>query len=329
MTSFTQGRRFRLLLNIARIGLGAGLLVYIISITDSWTGAREILDRPLIIIGFMLLPFFGAAVEAVRLGLLFRSQSLHLSFLNGYRVVSIGALFSFAIPGGTGGDVAKLYYLATENRGRTVEIATILLVDRIVALFALLILIIFLAALNFHVVREFHPIQLMVVASAIIGVLILLFMLVAFSVAYRGWPLYRKIIDKAPGGHFIDRICMALHAFKNHRRSLLYAAVISMVGHIALLAMFALAGTVLIPGISALTTVLLSMLGMLANALPITPGGVGVGEAAFDWLFGLLGYKGGAQLILAWRISILPICFLGAVFYMTGKRQPVSKTISP
>lgn len=321
MSKFLHSGIFRAFLKIFRIALGIGLLVYIISITDNWSGAGEIIHRPFIIAGFILLPFFGAAVEAVRLGLLFRSQNLHLSFSNGYRVVSIGALFSFVIPGGTGGDVAKLYYLASENRGHTPEIATILIVDRVVALFALLVLILILAVPGFPVVQEIKPVQFMVAMSAFAGVLILLFMAISLSPALRKWNPYLKVIEKMPGGQFIDRIFLALHAFSGHRKSLLYAAAISMLGHLALMTMFAIVGQTLMPGLAVLTTVLLSLLGMLANALPITPGGIGVGEAAFDWLFGLLGYSGGAQLILAWRISILPICILGAVFYVMGKRK--------
>ena len=222
--------------------------------------------------------------------------------------------------------MAKLYYLASENRGHTLEIATILIVDRVIALFALLVLIAVLAVLSFPVVREVQPVQFIVAASMFVGVLILLFMLVAFSPAFRTWRPYLYLVENLPGGSYIDRIFVALYAFRSHGKSLFCAAAISMVGHLALMAMFAVVGQILMPDIDIVTTVLLSLLGMLANALPITPGGIGVGEAAFDWLFGLLGYNGGAQLILAWRISILPICFLGAVFYMLGKREPATKT---
>jgi hypothetical protein len=63
-------------------------------------------------------------------------------------------------------------------------------------------------------------------------------------------------------------------------------------------------------------------LGMLANALPVTPGGIGVGEAAFEQLFALAGgVAGGAMLILSWRIGMLPICLLGLIFYAFGIRS--------
>ena len=62
-------------------------------------------------------------------------------------------------------------------------------------------------------------------------------------------------------------------------------------------------------------------LGLLANAIPITPGGLGVGEAAFDSLFGLAGLSGGAEIMLAWRLFILAFGLVGLVFYLSGHRD--------
>ena len=64
-----------------------------------------------------------------------------------------------------------------------------------------------------------------------------------------------------------------------------------------------------------------SLLGALANVLPITPGGMGVGEAAAEHLFGLLGLAGGAALIVTWRLSALPVCVLGVVLSLLGVRR--------
>jgi hypothetical protein len=64
------------------------------------------------------------------------------------------------------------------------------------------------------------------------------------------------------------------------------------------------------------------LLGLVANALPITPGGLGVGEAAFEGLFRTVGYAGGAHLILAWRAGMLALCCVGCVFYILGDRKP-------
>jgi uncharacterized protein (TIRG00374 family) len=311
----------KIFLTLLRIVLGIGMLYYVISITESWSGAREVIDRPLLVLGFLLLPFFGAAVESIRLGLLCKPQDLHVSFLNGYRLAAISALFNFVVPGGTGGDVSKLYYLATENRGHTVEIATILIVDRALALFALLVLIILLALLNLQVLLDLKAVQLLVGMAAAGIIVLLLVMAVSFSRGFRQWSLYRHVCERFRWGKYIDRMFLALYSFRHHKQSLMAAVIVSMAGHVTLMAMFILLATVILPDVSPVTIVLFSLLGMLANALPVTPGGIGVGEAAFEWLFGLLGQSGGAQLIMAWRIGMLPVCILGGLYYIAGRRR--------
>ena len=65
---------------------------------------------------------------------------------------------------------------------------------------------------------------------------------------------------------------------------------------------------------------LFTLFGFFANALPLTPGGLGVGETAFDSLFRLAGATTGAELLLAWRIGMLPFCLFGCLLYILGLR---------
>ena len=62
-------------------------------------------------------------------------------------------------------------------------------------------------------------------------------------------------------------------------------------------------------------------LGHLANTLPITPGGLGVGEAAFNKLFALAGLEGGAETLLGWRLLTLLLGLVGLVFYLQGRKR--------
>ena len=87
---------------------------------------------------------------------------------------------------------------------------------------------------------------------------------------------------------------------------------------VSTIGMFLSAGAVYMPDVPGMTVCFLALLGMFANALPVTPGGLGVGEAAFDRLFGLLGLSGGAMLIIAWRLGMLPLGLAGGVIYLLG-----------
>jgi uncharacterized membrane protein YbhN (UPF0104 family) len=64
-------------------------------------------------------------------------------------------------------------------------------------------------------------------------------------------------------------------------------------------------------------------LGHLANTVPLTPGGLGVGEAAFNKLFSMAGLTGGAEGLLGWRLLTVMLGLMGLVFYLQGRRKVV------
>jgi uncharacterized membrane protein YbhN (UPF0104 family) len=66
---------------------------------------------------------------------------------------------------------------------------------------------------------------------------------------------------------------------------------------------------------------LITLFGFFANALPVTPGGLGVGETAFDTLFRFAGATTGAELLVAWRLGMVPFCLLGWLLYVAGVRH--------
>jgi uncharacterized membrane protein YbhN (UPF0104 family) len=59
-------------------------------------------------------------------------------------------------------------------------------------------------------------------------------------------------------------------------------------------------------------------LGFIADNLPVTPGGLGVGETAFSALFLVAGLTGGAEALLCWRVWTALVRLLGLVFYLRG-----------
>ncbi len=68
---------------------------------------------------------------------------------------------------------------------------------------------------------------------------------------------------------------------------------------------------------------LLIPLGFAANGLPLTPGGLGVGEAAFDTLFQLAGFTGGAVALLGWRMLMLLLSLPGLILYLFAKKHAI------
>src|SRR5262245_1065975 len=306
---------------ILRVALGVGLLYYVLKMTGGWTAAKQLISAKWLLPWLSALTIFGAAIEAKRLGVLFGAQGMRLSFVEGYRAVSIAALFNFCIPGGTGGDVMKLYYLAADSRGRRVEIATLIFVDRAVALFCMLSLVVVLALLDGRLVWDYPLVGSLVAAAAVGAMGLLVVGAVACSTRLRESRWYAYLMERAPLHHYLGRVADALYVFRKNRSALARAAALSVVGHLALIGVMSADARTFLANAEPLTISLLALLGLLANALPITPGGLGVGEAAFEGLFRSVGYDGGARLILAWRVGMLTLCCLGCALYISGARR--------
>ncbi len=301
-----------------RVAFGLGLLAWVLSRTG--LGAiTPVLSAPWLLAVLVGFSIFGAAVEAERLRVLFRAAGLKLSWQTAYRVVPVGNFFNFCIPGGTGGNVVKLWYLARDNRRRGVEVATLLVVDRVLALSAVLVLVLLLMAYNHDIVASQPVLQALVVVAAGALSAILLLGALAWSTRVRASGFYRWIMQRLPLRHYLERAADAVHEFRDRKRAVLLAGLISFAGHMGTAAMYIVLASVIMPAAPWRVVCLLSMTGLLANAIPLTPGGMGVGEAAFDRLFALLGYHGGAVLLVLWRVGMLPLATLGAALYVSGQ----------
>lgn len=264
---------------------------------------------------FSLFPFVGACVEALRLRGLFRAQDMHLPVWLGVRLVLIAFAFNLCIPGGTGGDLVKLYYLASANAGRRVEIGALVLLDRVLALLSLLLAAALAAAISWRHTEHLPAVRalgLLSLAAVAAGTVML-----ALGVAF-GARGAAHLQPRGRIGAFAARLLAVLARYRGRTAALASAVAITLAGNGLLLALHAGAARALLGASDLGTSAALASLGMVANALPLTPGGIGVGEAAFEQLFSLIGVTGGAVLALAWRLGALPACAVGFVMYGIG-----------
>lgn len=316
-----MNRSLRITLNVGRFCLGVALVYWIIKHTDGWDRAKPVLSTVWLAAALIGLGFAGVGVEAMRLRSLLYSQGGTPDLGVVYRIIMIGTFFNVCIPGGTGGDLMKLYYLARANKGRGVEVAMVLLVDRVLALASMLTLICIFAVIDGESMREDAVVRWLVIAAGVFSAALYVGMAICLSPRVRGHRLFNWLLDRLPLSKFLHRAVDAVHAFRTHKGRLVFGVLISMVGHLALSLMFYFMGKIVLPEARGIEVCLLSFLGILANVLPVTPGGLGVGEAAFEALFSRFGFSGGPILLIVWRIASLPLVFLGGLYYMFGKRH--------
>ena len=101
------------------------------------------------------------------------------------------------------------------------------------------------------------------------------------------------------------------------------AFLLSLLANLALIIVTALALYAINPMSFSTRLALVAPIGHLVNSLPLTPGGIGLGETAFNALFKLTGISGGAEALLCVRLWNIFVGLLGLLVYLFGMRRIV------
>jgi len=304
---------------VLRLAIGVGILVYLAKSgqinLSSLVRLFQAWPITLLAVGLMLLDIF---IMSIRASLLFRNARLSLSLGNSFQLNLIGFLFSTFLPGAAGGDIAKVVYATRENHGRRAEVVTVLILDRLVGLFSLVLLPLLFAPFFLDLLRSVPVLRRLLYTDALLaGFMLGGTALVMFFVSTRSWVAW--LLGKWPGIKSLAlRVLDAMAAHGKARGTLFFALLLSLLANAALVMVTALGLYAVNPASFSMKLALVAPMGHLVNSLPLTPGGIGVGETAFNALFTLTGMSGGAETLLCLRVWNVLVGLLGLLVYLLG-----------
>lgn len=321
MSKPTRSRLITIIRIVAQVALGVGIVAYLV-----WANHAELLglwQQPkrwgfmlaglLITLGAILLTF-------LRWYLLIWAQGLPFGVRDGLRIGFIGYLFNQLIPGAVSGDLVKAVLLAREQERRTVAISTVV-IDRIVGMYALA-LVAGLASLVFwRNLRDEPTLRTIGMwVMVVVGVGTLGFGMLFTPLLYRGRWVDR--LGRLPvGGGLIREVLSAMGVYHSKQRVVLLAVAMSVLVHLGLVsALYSTAWALKSPPWSVETHYLMAPVGLTINAIPLTPGGVGVGEGAMQELFKRVGEDGATALAMmfAWRVMCWIIALIGVPYFINS-----------
>lgn len=281
----------------------------------------------------------------LRWHLLLRAAKVNITMRESARLHLTGIFFNGFLPGGTGGDLVKGWYLL-KGRSRVESAAAIgtLVVDRITGLFGL----IGLAALANWISRDvWSSSPILAAQSAFIlsiaagmGLLTALFLSPWKPPTWGGKRTRDAVLrneaacddaditdgpmlkegDKPRG--FLAEFGIALAAFRRFPKVFLGAIAISVAVHAVLVTIYALCAAALDVDLAFRLHAYVAPTLTLANGMPISPAGLGVGEAAGMVLYKAVGASHGFAEIPALVHTIgLIVAVLCAPAYLLGKRS--------
>lgn len=330
-----------------KYGVGFGLLGFVIfkywgPKTDPQTGditpgIGQLLEGPIAfewLAAAMLLMVGAASLQIYRWYTLVRALDLPFTVRNAYRLSLVGIFYNTFIPGSVGGDLVKAYFIAHAHPERKTRAVASVIVDRALGLFGLILFVAVMGsgawALGDERIAANPDLQWIVkvmagVASASVAGFLLLGLLPPTRVDRFAGRL--KAVPKV--GTPLAELWYAVWMYRQRPGVVAVGVALSAVSHFGLVFAFHCASRVFPPLNPAAELATLSEhmviapIGFIAQAVPITPGGVGVAEGVFAWLYKLSGRPPTRGIVarLSLRLVEWLIALTGYVVYLRMRTE--------
>ncbi|PYL52063.1 MAG: hypothetical protein DMF33_08735 [Verrucomicrobia bacterium] len=257
---------------------------------------------------------------AFRWHVLLRVQKIQLTLPRLSGLFFIGMFYNQFLPGGTGGDIIKSYYLLKETPDKKAGALLAVVFDRFIGLVALVAITATLIGLRYDFLSQKPETRsLLWLLLFLLGASVI-FLLGTFVIS--GFKLLHSLPARFPGRDRLIEISAAYHLYAHHWRATLVAFGASLVAHLATFATFLCAAYALAAPVPLLNFFAVMPVERTISALPISFAGIGLREKILQiMLNGLCGVPE-AKAILIGSLSFLIIlvcCLPGAIVYLFYK----------
>ncbi len=309
----------QILITFLKISIVAAILYYLMQSGrlnfEKLLLFQEVPGKLMMMIAILILAI--VPMSAIRWWLLLRAIGVRVELKRAFLLTWIGNFFNTTLPGAVTGDVVKGFYVikAQKEEGRTRAFMT-LLIDRFVGLFGLIVMAFIALVFNLELIlaqKSLHSLAWMITALFLGTVLFYIIALFPFK---EGSDPFLRLFIRLPASAFSTKVYLAFKSYQHQKPTLVATLVLSIMIHsLVALIFFQLAKLIGIEEIELATQFFLMPIGLITVAIPIAPGGIGIGHVAFETLYQLAGLKGGADIFNLFIIVQLGVFLLGGIPY--------------
>jgi uncharacterized protein (TIRG00374 family) len=276
---------------LIKLGIGVvGLLILLHFGSIDLGVLGKAVHRPDVLLLAFLCLLTTIPIAAWRWWMLLRGLQFKVAFAWTHNITFISLFFHTFLPGAHGGDLVRVAMAYRASGGEFSRVTFSVVVDRLTGLAALLLLgLTTLPLLPSAYSHRLIWVAVIAVAACAAGV----FLGLQFSATVV------RLVERLPvpvgptAAAIIGEFAVALQAYAAQPLLIVAAVLISIVQYVLVLAALMLLGNSMdFGGLSLSGYVIAGAWSLVANGLPITPGGIGVGEAAFGQVAAALASHG-------------------------------------
>lgn len=247
------------------------------------------------------------------------AQGFEIPFRRLSALYFIGHFFNAFLPGATGGDLVKAFYLVRETRERRTEVVMSIFLERTMGLIAMIILTVSVMLIRLPFFLEFRVTRLALCFNLVLAALATLGLVTVLRRdAFEKWRLFRKLESSTRLGEHLTRAYRSFHFCLNHPPLLVGTIFLSLCNHFAMLASVYLVGLSIGINLTFWNYVTAFLVINAIAALPITPNGIGTRETASIFMLGVFLVPDSMAVTLSLLIyaTVLLWSLVGGVVYM-------------
>ena len=299
-------------------------------------GLKDLLEKPIrydalaLTAGLMVLT---VSLQLVRWYLLVRALDLPFTLRNAFRLGLVGFFYNTVLPGSIGGDLLKGYFIAKDQPTRRAAAVATVIIDRAMGLFGLLLFASVSGSVAWamgdeRLVNNVSLQRIVEFTGVLAASMTAGYLLLGLLPARRADRFAARLKHVPKAGHALAEAWYAVWMYRQQMPTVVLGVLVTAVAHLAMITSFYFASRAFTADVpSDLPTypeiMVIAPIGFIVQALPLSPGGVGVGEAAFAELYKLSGRSGpnGLAARLALRMVEWMLGFLGYVVYLRMKKE--------
>lgn len=278
------------------------------------------LESPKILLTMLaVLLLFSIPLTAFRWWLLLRALGIKLPLKQAFLLTWIGNFFNTTLPGAVTGDLVKLYYLVKieGSEGKTKAMMT-WIIDRATGLFGLIVMAFFSLILNWQLIFSQVNLQPLAWFIVILFAGIAVFYTIILFPFAEGRDPFIRLFRKLPKSDLFLKVYNTFKLYQHHWRTLASTLLISIVVHsLSAFLFFLVARMMGMASIDMATQMFIMPIGLITTAIPVAPGGIGIGHAVFETLYLLIDISGGADIFNLFIVIQLAVFLLGGIVYFT------------
>lgn len=279
---------------------------------------------------FLILAIIGTGLNlfiiSERWRLLLSTQNAHPKSFELYKLTLIGIFFNFAMPGGVGGDVVKAYYFYKDHpQSKAIAVSSVF-VDRLLGLYTIIFMALGAMIFDIQHVLGIEALKNLFYFFCLIFAIFNMGLFFLFSKNPKLNEIVLSVISIMPLKEKLQKLYISGQLYGSQPRLLLKVFSLSFITQVIAILIMYLIGqfSPFRDQVSLATYFLVTPIGFMATAIPISPAGVGVGQAAFYFLFNLyLGKETGLGPLVITVYQLLSLFFglIGAYFYLVKSKK--------